>query len=180
MQVSPSSPSLASDDSRLQPFHCVIHSPTQAVSGWRREVRYTLCPHIPSCHRASPTGRIPPSPQVLLIPRSQAGSRSQVGLIRERVGRDGLQRGDARWGDPTRPSEKNGTFLHLSRETKLLEVSVIFSGQCEKHIQASAARCSPFPSGAGETLRLRTSVFQIQANSVFQQFEANLALGFQG
>lgn len=47
-------------------------------------------------------------------------------MIRERVGRDGLQRGDARWGDPTRPSEKNGTFLHLSRETKLLEVSVIF------------------------------------------------------
>lgn len=55
---------------RLQPFHCFIAQPTQSVAG---EVRYTLCPHIPSCHGASPPGRVLPSLQ-LLVPLSQAGS----------------------------------------------------------------------------------------------------------
>lgn len=80
----------------------VIHSPSRAVSGWRREVRYTLCPHIPSCRRASPTGRIPPSPQ-FLIPRSQVGSIGGWA--------DGLQRGDDRWGDP---HQTLGGEWHLS------------------------------------------------------------------
>lgn len=145
-------------------------SPTPAVSGWRREVRYTLCPHIPSCRGASPTGRIPPSPQILLIPHSQAGS---IG----RVGRDGLQRGDARWGDPTRP--KGGKW-HPSppvRRQSLLEVSEL-SGQHVPQPRLPGVHLSPWRWG--ETVKLRPSVSQIQADALLQQFEANLALGFPG
>lgn len=81
-------------------------SPTPAVSGWRREVRYTLCPHIPSCRGASPTGRIPPSPQILLIPHSQAGS---TGGWAEMACRGGMQDGET----PPDPREENGILLCL-------------------------------------------------------------------
>jgi len=100
--------------------HSIItHSPTQAVSGWRRGVRYTLCPHIPSCRGASPTGRIPPSPQTL-IPRSQAGS---IGGWAEMACRGGVQDGET----PPDPREENGILLHLFGDKASLR-SQIFQG----------------------------------------------------
>lgn len=81
----------------------------QADGGLKREVRYTLCPHIPSCHRTSPKGRIPPA----------LGSSHPLipGRVSERVGRWlAGGRGVLRWEDHTRPL-KNGTFLHIVRYT---------------------------------------------------------------
>lgn len=65
---------------------------------------------------------------------------------------------------------------HLSPpcETNLFEVKGL-SGQTQVHAVASG-----WSRWTGEMLRLRTSVFQTKANSVFQQSEANLALGSQG
>lgn len=117
MWVSPSSPSHALGAKGLQPS-IVIHSPTQAVRGWRREVRYTLCPHIPSCRGASPTGRVPPSPHLLLIPCSQAGSTGGWAEM--------TCRGGAIWGDPTRGEEWH--FPPPFMRQSLLEVSEIFQG----------------------------------------------------
>lgn len=70
------------------------------------EVRYTLCPHIPSCRGASPPGRVFPSPQLLL-------TSSLPGRIKWRgVGRDGLQKG-MQDGETTPDPQENGIFLHL-------------------------------------------------------------------
>lgn len=57
MKASHGSPSLAAA-ARRPAIALIIHSPRQSVSGWRSEDRHTLCPHIPSGHGASPTGRI--------------------------------------------------------------------------------------------------------------------------
>lgn len=90
---------------RLQPFHCFTAQPKQSVAG---EVRYTLCPHIPSCHGASPTGRVLPSPQ-LLVPCSQAGS---IGGWAEMA-----CRGEFKMGRPHQ-SQGRTAFLSTFYETK--------------------------------------------------------------
>lgn len=92
---------------RLQPFHCFTAQPKQSVAG---EVRYTLCPHIPSCHGASPTGRVLPSPQLLLVPRSQAGS---IGGWAEMA-----CRGECKMGRPHQTQGRRTAFFSTFYETK--------------------------------------------------------------
>lgn len=107
VKASHGSPSLAAA-ARRPAIALIIHSPRQAVSGWRSEDRHTLCPHIPSGHGASPTGRIP---HALKPPHHLF-----LGRVNWKVGRDGLQRGDARWRNPPGPQEENSVFLHLLRD----------------------------------------------------------------
>lgn len=83
--ISPLSPSLVFDDSRLQPFHC--HSRPSPGSQWlekRSQVysmsTYTFLPQGFTNGQGSPQ---PPAPPHLLLP----------GRLTRRVGRDGLQRG---------------------------------------------------------------------------------------
>lgn len=121
-----------------------MSSTAQAVSGWRREVRYTLCPHIPSCHGASPTGRIPPSPQILLIPRSQAGQLEG--------GQRWLAEGGCKMG---RPHQTQGREWHLSPpfvRQSLLEVSEVFQGNTRNMSkpQLPGVHLSPLRRGDGQ------------------------------
>lgn len=106
--VSPSSPPPPrSKCYRLQPFHCFTAQPKQSVAG---EVRYTLCPHIPSCHGASPTGRVLPSPQLLLVPRCQAGS---IGGWAEMA-----CRGECKMGRPHQTQGRRTAFFSTFYEIK--------------------------------------------------------------
>lgn len=59
----------------------------------------------------------------------------------------------------------------------LLEVSEIVQHIMRNAVRPQLPGVHLSPLARGKTLRLRTSVFQIQANSVFQQSEANLAWG---
>lgn len=113
---------------------------------------------------------VSPSPQIFLTPRSQVGSL------------EGGQRwpaeGDARGEDPTR---LEGGEWHLSPpfvRQSLLEVSEIFQGNARNIFKSQLPGVHLSPE-AGETVKLRTSMFQIQANTLLQQSEANLAWGFQ-
>lgn len=110
-------------------------------------------------------------------PAPKSSSSSFPGRVHWRVDRDGLQRGGCKMGRP-----------HQTRGRRMASFSTCYetTPPCglrsfrATHFQASAARCSPFPFEVGETVKLRPSVSQIQANALLQQFEANLALGFPG
>ena len=107
------------------------------------EVRYTLCPHIPSCRGASPTGRVLPSPQLLLASSFLMARQGQV-----EGGQRWLAEGDARWGDHTRPIGERHFSPPFMRQS-LLEVSKIFPGNTKKHFQASACQVFISPPEAG-------------------------------
>lgn len=118
----------------------VIHSPTQTVKWLKKRIRYTLCPHIPSCHRASPTGRIPPSPQLLLIPCSQAGQleSEQRWMACRRVCKMG------------RLHQTLGREWHLSPPFKRDRASLRsqrFFRATQEMFPSLSCRCSPFHSG---------------------------------
>lgn len=75
---------------------------------------YTFLPQGFTNWQDSPQPPIPPYPSF------PGGVSFPVGVDQREGGQRWLaEGGDARWGDPTRPSEKNGTFLHLSRDIKL-------------------------------------------------------------
>lgn len=131
-------PFLAPDARRLQPLH--YHSepnPSSQLLEKRRQVysmsTYTFLPQGFSNWQDSP------SPQILLIPCSQAGS---IGGQAEVACRGG----NARWGDPTRP--KGGEW-HPSppfMRQSLLEVSDL-SGQHISKPQLPGVHLSPLRWG---------------------------------
>lgn len=61
----------------------------------------------------------------------------------------------------------------------LLEVSKTFQGST-RNISEPRQSGVHLPPRGGEMVELSISVSQIQANALLQQFEAILALGFQG
>lgn len=80
---------------------------------------------------------------------------------------------------PTRPT---GGEQHPSppfKRQSLLEVSEIDRGNASNVSKPQLPSVHPSPLRWGKTVRLRTSVPQIQASAVLQQSEANLALGFR-
>ena len=80
---------------------------------------------------------------------------------------------------PTRPT---GGEQHPSppfKRQSLLEVSEIDRGTASNVSKPQLPSVHPSPLRWGKTVRLRTSVPQIQASAVLQQSEANLALGFR-
>lgn len=85
-------------------------------------------------------------------------------------------RGGCNVGRPHQAQGRRMAFSSTFYETKLLEVSKIFQANTRKVSKP------PLPgvhlSRGGETVKMRTCVPQIQANTLRQQFEANLALGF--
>lgn len=109
----------------------------------------------------------PPAPAHLLTARPD-----QV----EGGGQRWFAEGDARWGDHTRPTGERHFSPPFMRQS-LLEVSKIFPGNTEKHFQASACQVFISPPEMGGTVKLRTGVSQLQANTLLQQSEANLAVG---
>lgn len=167
--VSPSSPSLVSGASGLQPCHCRSARPQQSVAGEEKSGILYVHIYLPAAGLLQLAG-FPPAlkSSSSLIPR-----QGQLGGWAEMACRGG----DARWGDPTRP--KGGKW-HPSppvRRQSLLEVSEL-SKQHVPQPRLPGIHLSPWRWG--ETVKLRPSVSQIQADALLQQFEANLALGFPG
>lgn len=164
------SPILASDTSRLQPFHC--HSQPNPSSQWL-EKSGILYVHIylPAVGFLQLAG-LPPAPRTPPHP-------SLPGRVNWRVGRDGLQRGMQDGETPPDPREENGIFLHLVRDEASLRSQRPFRAARETSLSLGSQVFTFSPRG-GETVELSISVSQIQANALLQQFEAILALGFQG
>lgn len=103
VRFSPQSPSLASDSRRLQSFHCHSQPNPSSQRPEKRSQVYSMSTYT----FLQPAG-FPPPPKPPCLPFP--------GRINWRVGRDSLQRTDARWGHPP-DLGKNGIFLHLC-ETK--------------------------------------------------------------
>lgn len=80
-------------------------------------------------------------PSVFLTPRSQAGSIRGWAEMARRAG--------CKIGRPHQTPERRRAYSPPFMRHSLLEVSKELSGQHKKHFQASAAKCSPFPSEAG-------------------------------